>query len=65
MNELVLLMQATNKLDEAVGILTFIYKDIKNDLVADNEELKMLRDEIAALRNELASKSLITKKKGV
>lgn len=64
MNELILLMQASNKLDEVIGSLAFIAKDLKTSLEADNAELKVIRDEIAALRKEIESKKVGVQKKG-
>lgn len=55
MNEVVLLLQASNKLDEVVGILGYLVKDMKATLDADNAELRAIRDEIATLRNELST----------
>lgn len=57
MNELIMLMQASNKLDEVVGMLSYIAKDLKSSLDADNAELKVIRDEIAKLRSEVSKLS--------
>lgn len=62
MNELVMLIQASNKLDDIVGMLAYIAKDLKASLDADNAELKVIKDEISALREEVAKKS-VTKTK--
>lgn len=62
MNELVMLIQASNKLDEVVGMLAYIAKDLKSSLDADNAELKEIKDELAILKSEL-SKLRTTKTK--
>lgn len=61
MNEVVLLLQASNKLDEVVGILGYLAKEMKATLDADNAELRAIRDEIATLRNELSTIKAVKK----
>lgn len=63
MNELIMLMQASNKLDDVVGMLAYIAKDLKASLSADNAELKEIKNEIASLKRSLELKTITNKTK--
>lgn len=62
MTDLILLMQASQKLDEVTAALAYIANDLKKTLDADNAELRVIREEIAALREAVAAKGVTTKK---
>jgi hypothetical protein len=55
-------MQASQKLDEVTAALAYIANDLKKTLDADNAELRVIREEIAALREAVAAKGVTTKK---
>lgn len=55
-------MQASQKLDEVTAVLAYIANDLKKTLDAGNAELKVIREEIAALREIVAAKGVTTKK---
>ena len=62
MTDLILLMQASQKLDEVTAAFADIANDLKKTLDADNAELRVIREEIAALREAVAAKGVTTKK---
>lgn len=64
MNELVMLIQTSQKLDNVADMLAFIAKDLKTSLDANNATLVSIQQELSNLRNELnKSTTLKTKLK--
>lgn len=63
MNELVVLIQTSRKLDELIDSLFYISKDLKSSLDADNAELKDIKNEISLLKNEIEKLHVVNKTK--